>query len=101
MKINDFMNMCANHREKVDKQLQIAMNQILTDPKSVRALKINNFDNTIDIQLVKEVRFVFLECLVRHLKPEMKHENRRIINIIRSALRVGKEKKYEYHFNRR
>ena len=101
MKINDFMNMCANHRQRVDKQLQIAMNHILTDSRCVRALKINNFDNTIDIQLVKEVRFLFLESLVKHLRPKMKSENRNIINIVRSSLCIRKEKKYEHRFNRR
>tara|TARA_Y100000590_G_scaffold131044_1_gene149693 strand:- start:2293 stop:2598 length:306 start_codon:yes stop_codon:yes gene_type:complete len=101
MKINDFMTMCANHRKRVDKQLQIAMNHILTDPKCIRALRINSLDNTIDIQLVKEVRFLFLQSLVKHLKPKMSSENRIITNIIRSSLSLRKESKYDYKFNRR
>ena len=88
MKIEDFTNQCSNHRSRVNKQLIVCMRHILEDESCRRVLNLNHVTVPIELQLIKEIRFLFLKALVRHMRPTMRTENKEIINIVRRTLRI-------------
>jgi hypothetical protein len=89
MNINEFKNSCRKHRETVDTHLQEIEKFLIKDKKILEELKINEWNKTIDLELLYRVHYIFMKCLLMHHKPKQVKKYEKIIKLIEDKLRCG------------
>lgn len=87
MNINEFKNSCKRHRQTVNTHLEEIEQFILKDKVILNELNINDWDKTIDLELLYRVHYMFLKCLLIHHKPKQIQKYEKIIKIIEDKLR--------------
>ena len=84
----NFINSCQNYKQIFNRKFDCIMDHLVNDPEVIEALKINEWDKTVDLELLKEINHLFLECLAKHLTAKPYTRNKEIIKIIKKSLKV-------------
>lgn len=84
----NFINSCQNYKQIFNRKFDCIMDHLVNDPEVIEALKINEWDKTVDLELLKEINHLFLECLAKHLRAKPYTRNKEIIKIIKKSLKV-------------
>ena len=84
----NFINSCQNYKPIFNRKFYCIMDHLVNDPEVIEALKINEWDKTVDLELLKEINHLFLECLAKHLRAKPYTRNKEIIKIIKKSLKV-------------
>ena len=88
MQKQNFINSCQNYKQIFSRKFDCIIDHLLNDPKVIKALKINEWDKTIDLELLKEINHLFLECLTKYLKAKSYTRNKKIIETIKKSLKI-------------
>lgn len=89
MNINEFKNSCKKHRETVNTHLEEIEQFIIKDKTMLKELNINEWDKTIDLELLYRVHYMFMKCLLMHHEPKQIQKYEKIIKIIEDKLKCG------------
>jgi len=84
----NFINSCQNYKQIFNKKFDCIIDHLVNDPEVIKALKINEWNKTVDLELLKEINHLFLECLAKHLRAKPYTRNKEIIKIIKKSLKV-------------
>jgi len=85
MQKQNFINSCQNYKKVFSRKFDCIIDHLLNDPEVIKALKINEWDKTIDLELLKEINHLFLECLIKYLKIKTYIRNKEIIKTIKKS----------------
>jgi hypothetical protein len=88
MQKQNFINSCQNYKQLFNKKIDCIIDHLLNDPEVIKVLKINEWNKTIDLELLKEINHLFLECLAKHLKAKPYTRNKKIIETIKKSLKI-------------
>ena len=87
MNLNEFKNSCKKHRETVSTHLEEIEQFIIKDQVMLKELKINDWDKTIDLELLYRVHYLFMKCLLMHHKPKQVKKYEKINELIEKKLK--------------
>ena len=88
MQKQNFINSCQNYKKVFSRKFDCIIDHLLNDPEVIKVLKINEWNKTIDLELLKEINHLFLECLAKYLKTKPYTRNKEIIKTIKKSLKI-------------
>ena len=84
----NFINSCDNNIYKVKQQLESVKDFILTDKEFRKLLNINDWDKTIELEKLKIINYLMLECVTKYSRPKNIVEYRKFIEEARIKLKL-------------
>ena len=85
---NDFLNSCDNNIYKVKQQLESVKDFILTDKEFRKLLYINDWDKTIELEKLKIINYLMLECITKYSRPRNMVRHKKFIEEARIKLKI-------------
>ena len=84
----NFMNSCDNHTYKIKQQLDSVRDFVLGDDEFRKLLGINEWDKTVDLEKLKVLNYLMLECITKYSRPKHIAKHKKFIEEARVKLRI-------------
>ena len=84
----DFINSCDNNLYKVKQQLESVKDFILADADFKKLLNINDWDKTIELEKLKIINYLMLECITKYSRPRNIAKHKKFIEEARVKLKI-------------
>lgn len=88
MQKNDFLNSCDNNTDKIKQQLDSVRDFVLDDAEFRKLLDINEWDKTVDLEKLKVLNYLMLECITKYSRPRHIVKHKKFIEEARVKLKI-------------
>ena len=88
MQKKDFLNSCENNTYKIKQQLDNVRDFVLDDAEFRKLLNINEWDKTVDLEKLKVLNYLMLECITRYSRPRHIAKHKKFIEEARVKLKI-------------
>jgi len=84
----NFINSCDNNTYKVKQQLESIKDFILADEEFRKLLNINDWDKTVELEKLKIINYLMLECITKYSRPRNIAKHKKFIEEARIKLKI-------------
>ena len=84
----NFINSCDSNTYKVKQQLESIKDFILADEEFRKLLNINDWDKTVELEKLKIINYMMLECITKYSRPRNIAKHKKFIEEARIKLKI-------------
>jgi len=84
----NFINSCDRNTYKVKQQLESIKDFILADEEFRKLLNINDWDKTVELEKLKIINYLMLECITKYSRPRNIAKHKKFIEEARIKLKI-------------
>jgi|TARA_R100001530_G_scaffold122898_2_gene90649 hypothetical protein len=84
----NFINSCDSNTYKVKQQLESIKDFILADAEFRKLLNINDWDKTVELEKLKIINYLMLECITKYSRPRNIAKHKKFIEEARIKLKI-------------
>jgi len=84
----NFINSCDSNTYKVKQQLESIKDFILADEEFRKLLNINDWDKTVELEKLKIINYLMLECITKYSRPRNIAKHKKFIEEARIKLKI-------------
>ena len=84
----NFINSCDSNTYKVKQQLESIKDFILADEEFRKLLSINDWDKTVELEKLKIINYLMLECITKYSRPRNIAKHKKFIEEARIKLKI-------------